>query len=463
MKKNFEDILQKIEEYRVQYNNSLRDILIEDIYNQTDILLKDVISYKKSDDRLMQFERYMDLFLTSPIGGFITLITMLTIVLWITISGASYISSFLSLFFEILGKYLKELLILFRIPEIIISFLVDGIYRAVSFVLAVMFPPMAIFFPLFTLLEDWGLLPRIALNMDRVFKTVGAHGNQALTMMVGFGCNAAGVISTRIIRSPKERLIAILTNNFIPCNGRWPLLIMISILFIAPIVSNSINPFFTSIISSLALVLAVSIGIFFTLIISFGLSKTLKSLSSFYILEIPPFRKPNILRVLYTSFVDRTIFVLGRAVKMAIPAGIFIWIINHFGISRDLINFFDPFGKFFGLDGVIILTYIVALPANEVVIPAMLMLYTNTKELLDIEELNNIYQILTIYGNWNWKIAINVMLFSILHNPCTTTILTIYNETKSIKWTVLSFILPLLTAFLTLFILNHFVFNHFAF
>ncbi|MFN3995267.1 MAG: nucleoside recognition domain-containing protein, partial [bacterium] len=380
-------------------------------------------------------------------------------VLWITISGAGYISSFLSSFFEILGNYLKNLMILFKAPEIVISFLVDGVYRAVSFVVAVMFPPMAIFFPLFTLLEDWGLLPRVALNMDRIFKVVGAHGNQALTMMVGFGCNAAGVISTRIIKSPKERLIAILTNNFIPCNGRWPLLIMISVLFIAPILSTSTNTLLTSIISSLSLVLAVSIGIFFTLLISFGLSRTLKSLGSFYILEIPPFRKPNILRVLYTSFIDRTIFVLARAVKMSIPAGIFIWTINYFGISKDLINFFDSFGKIFGLDGVIILTYIIALPANEIVIPAMLMLYANTKELLDIEELNSIYQILTVYGNWDWKTAINVMLFSILHNPCTTTLLSIYNETKSIKWTVLSFILPLLTAFSTLSILNHFVFK----
>ncbi|MFN4219690.1 MAG: nucleoside recognition domain-containing protein [bacterium] len=459
MKKNFEDILQKIEKYRIQYNNSLRDILIEDIYNQTDIILKDVVNYKKSNDKLMQIEKYMDLFLTSPVGGFLTLIVMLTTVLWITISGAGYISSFLSSFFEILGNYLKNLMILFKAPEIVISFLVDGVYRAVSFVVAVMFPPMAIFFPLFTLLEDWGLLPRVALNMDRIFKVVGAHGNQALTMMVGFGCNAAGVISTRIIKSPKERLIAILTNNFIPCNGRWPLLIMISVLFIAPILSTSTNTLLTSIISSLSLVLAVSIGIFFTLLISFGLSRTLKSLGSFYILEIPPFRKPNILRVLYTSFIDRTIFVLARAVKMSIPAGIFIWTINYFGISKDLINFFDSFGKIFGLDGVIILTYIIALPANEIVIPAMLMLYANTKELLDIEELNSIYQILTVYGNWDWKTAINVMLFSILHNPCTTTLLSIYNETKSIKWTVLSFILPLLTAFSTLFILNHFVFK----
>ncbi|MFN3478133.1 MAG: nucleoside recognition domain-containing protein, partial [bacterium] len=385
MKKNFEDILQKIEKYRIQYNNSLRDILIEDIYNQTDIILKDIVNYKKSDDKLMQIEKYMDLFLTSPVGGFLTLIVMLTVVLWITISGAGYISSFLSSFFEILGNYLKNLMILFKAPEIVISFLVDGVYRAVSFVVAVMFPPMAIFFPLFTLLEDWGLLPRVALNMDRIFKTVGAHGNQALTMMVGFGCNAAGVISTRIIKSPKERLIAILTNNFIPCNGRWPLLIMISVLFIAPILSTSTNPLLTSIISSLSLVLAVSTGIFFTLLISFGLSRALKSLGSFYILEIPPFRKPNILKVLYTSFIDRTIFVLARAVKMSIPVGIFIWMINYFGISKDLINFFDPFGKIFGLDGVIILTYIIALPANEIVIPAMLMLYANTKELLDIE------------------------------------------------------------------------------
>ncbi|MCS7165847.1 MAG: nucleoside recognition domain-containing protein [Candidatus Calescibacterium sp.] len=457
MQKDFEEIIKKVDNYRIKYNNTFRDKIIEDMHNQISDILTDIVDYQETNDLISKLEKYVDLFLTSKIGGIILLISFLSIALWITLTGAGYISSFLSLIFERIEVFLRNILAVLKVHDLLISFLIDGVYKGVAIVVAVMLPPMAIFFPLFTFLEDLGLLPRIALNMDKIFKSVGAHGNQALTMIVGFGCNAAGVVSTRIIKSPKERLIAILTNNFMPCNGRWPLLIMISILFLVPAITNSSNPLLGSIIASLALVSSVIIGLGFTLVVSLGLSKALKSYSSFYILEIPPFRKPNLLRIIYTSIIDRTLFVLSRAVYMAIPAGIFVWIINQLNLSQTLIAFFDPFGKLFGLDGTIILAYIIALPANEIVIPALMMLYTGSKNFMEIEELQSIYQILTVYGNWDWKTGVCVMLFSILHNPCSTTILTIYRETNSLKWTVIATIMPLIIAFSTLFLVHNLV------
>ena len=456
MSKDFEDILQKIEKYRIQHNNTFTDKIIENIHSQIEEILSTSVKYEENKDILSKIEKYIDLFITSKIGGLITLILLLSIVFWITLTGATYISDLLALLFLKIEIFLTKLLKF--LPPILESFLMDGVYKPLAMVVAVMLPPMAIFFPLFTFLEDLGLLPRIALNMDKIFKTVGADGKQALTMMVGFGCNAAGVISTRIIKSPKERIIAILTNNFVPCNGRWPLLIMLTTLFLVPLIASNTNKLAASIIGALALLLSVIVGILFTLLVSFGISKFLKSLGSFYIMEIPPFRKPNILRILYTSIVDRTIFVLLRAVYMAIPAGIFVWIINNLNLTDSIISFLDPFGKLFGLDGVIIFAYIIALPANEVVIPALLMLYTKAKTFMEIEELQSIYQIFTVYGNWDWKTAINVMLFSILHNPCSTTILTIYKETKSFKWTMLAVFIPLTLAFTTLFLINKLLF-----
>jgi len=453
--KNFEDIQTKINNYRIQYNNNFRDKIIENMYEQIDNIVSETVSYTSKDDIISKIEIYADKFLTSRIGGIITLTLLLSMTLWITIIGANYVSSFLADIFSYLESLLVKFLNFLKVPEVVKSFLIDGIYKSVSMIVSVMLPPMAIFFPIFTFFEDLGLLPRIALNMDKIFKTVGADGKQALTMMVGFGCNAAGVISTRIIKSPKERLIAIMTNNFMPCNGRWPLLILLSSVFFTPILLTKFNILLSSLISALILVFSVFIGLFFTLILSYGMSKTLKSLGSFYIMEIPPFRKPNFLRILYNSLIDRTIFVLARAVYMAIPAGILVWILNHFNMSAKIINYLDPFGRTFGLDGVIILSYIIALPANELVIPSLIMLYTQAKTFVDIEEAKTIYNILINYGNWDWKTAISIMLFSILHNPCTTTLLTIYKETKNLLFTLLSFIIPLIIAFSTLFIINN--------
>ncbi|MGC8734860.1 MAG: nucleoside recognition domain-containing protein [bacterium] len=446
-----EDFFKKIDSKRVEYNNSLNDQIIENIYHNIDNIVRDVVVYKET--KWNKIEEVLDNFLTSRIGGLITIVFLLTIVLWITIIGANYISDILASILSFVENILRLVLKFLKIPDIFISFLIDGVYKSLSAVVSVMLPPMAIFFPLFTLLEDLGLLPRIAYNLDKLFKLVGSTGNQALTMAMGFGCNAAGVISTRIIKSPKERLIAIITNNLMPCNGRWPLLILLSTLFIAPIFYKT-NPLLGSFITAITLVFAVIIGFIFTIILSFGLSKTiLKDVLSFYILELPPFRKPNILNILKLSIIDRTIFVLLRAIYMAAPVGAIVWIINYFNITPYLIKFFDPFGRFFGLDGVIILTYIISLPANELVVPSLIMLYTSQLIFTELDNVKSIYDIFIANG-WNIKTAVLVILFSILHNPCSTTILTIYKETNSIKWTLIATFLPLSIAFLVLFFVN---------
>ncbi len=446
-----EEFFQKIDNKRIEYNNSLNDKIIENIYYNIDEVVKETVVYKES--KWNKLEDILDRFLTSKVGGIITIVLLLTLVLWITIIGANYISEFLGILLGYIESVLKSVLKFLRFPEVFISFLVDGVYKAFSAVVSVMLPPMAIFFPLFTFLEDLGLLPRIAYNLDKLFKLVGSTGNQALTMAMGFGCNAAGVISTRIIKSPKERLIAIITNNLMPCNGRWPLLILLSTLFIAPIFYKS-NPFLGSFITAITLVFAVFIGFIFTMLLSFGLSKTiLKDVLSFYVLELPPLRKPNLLNILKLSIIDRTIFVLMRAIYMAAPVGAIVWIINYFNITPYLINFFEPFGRFFGLDGVIILTYIISLPANELVIPSLIMLYTSQLTFTEVDNIKSIYDIL-INNGWNIKTAILVILFSILHNPCSTTILTIYKETNSIKWTLISTFLPLFIAFTVVFLAN---------
>jgi len=446
-----DEFFKKIDSKRIEYNNSLNDQIIENIYSNINEIVKDIIKYRES--KWNKIEEILDKFLTSKLGGLITIVLLLTLVLWITIIGANYISDILASVFLYIENILRSILKFLKFNEVFISFLIDGVYKGVSSVVSVMLPPMAIFFPLFTLLEDLGLLPRIAYNLDTLFKAVGSTGNQALTMAMGFGCNAAGVISTRIIKSPKERLIAIITNNLMPCNGRWPLLILLSTLFIAPIFYKS-NALLGSFITAITLVFAVIIGFIFTMILSFGLSKTiLRDVLSFYILELPPFRKPNILSILKLSIIDRTIFVLLRAVYMAAPVGAIVWLINYFHITPYLIKFFDPFGKIFGLDGVIILTYIISLPANELVIPSLIMLYTSSLTFTELDNIKNIYDIFIANG-WNFKTAILVILFSILHNPCSTTILTIYKETNSIKWTLIATFLPLFIAFIVLFIVN---------
>jgi len=317
---------------------------------------------------------------------------------------------------------------------------------------------MAIFFPLFTLLEDFGYLPRVAFNMDNLYRKVGAHGKQALTMTMGFGCNAAGIIATRIIDSPRERIIAIITNNFSLCNGRWPTQILIATIFIG----GAVPAYLAGIVSAAAVVGIALLGIIFSLVVSWGLSKTiLKGEASAFSLELPPYRPPRILRTLYTSLIDRTIFVLWRAVVFAVPAGIVIWLVANitFGgtsIAEHFTNWSDPFALFVGLNGVILLAYIIAIPANEIVVPTVLMLTVLVAGIAGVGsgdgvmfELDSVADTSAILhaGGWTVLTGINLMLFSLLHNPCSTTIYTIYKETKSIKWTVISSILPVMMGF----------------
>jgi len=336
------------------------------------------------------------------------------------------------------------------------------VYLAVAWVIAVMLPPMAIFFPLFTLLEDFGYLPRVAFNLDYLFKKSGAHGKQALTMSMGFGCNAAGVIATRIIDSPRERLIAIITNNFSLCNGRWPTQILLATIFIGAVVPKSLSG-----IVSLGAVFGIAVlGIGFMFFTSWALSKTLlKGEVSTFNLELPPYRPPDFWQTLYTSLIDRTLIVLWRAIVFAAPAGAVIWLISNINIADQsiaawIIHYLDGFGFLIGLNGVILLAYIVAIPANEIVIPTILMLTVlvtgmhvgeGTGVLFELDSVNDTASVLKA-GGWTLLTAINVMLFSLLHNPCSTTIYTIYKETKSAKWTIIASVLPIIMGFVVTFV-----------
>jgi ferrous iron transport protein B len=338
---------------------------------------------------------------------------------------------------------------------------IDGMYLATAWVVSVMLPPMAIFFPLFTLLEDLGYLPRVAFNLDSIFKRVGAHGKQSLTMAMGFGCNAAGIISARVIDSPRERLIAIITNNFAICNGRWPTQILIAAIFIGSLAPTYIAGF----LSAMAVVAIAVLGILLTFAVSWMLSRTiLKGEVSSFTLELPPYRPPQILRTIYTSIIDRTIFVLYRAVIFAMPAGAAIWLIANihvgkFTIAEYAINFLDPFGLILGLSGVILLAYIVAIPANEIVIPTVLMLTVLVGGMNGLGAGPGVMfqssqaQTATILraGGWTLLTAVCLMLFSLIHNPCTTTLYTIHKETGSLKWTAVSALLPVALGFMVTF------------
>jgi ferrous iron transport protein B len=320
-----------------------------------------------------------------------------------------------------------------------------------------MLPPMAIFFPLFTLLEDFGYLPRVAFNLDRLFARAGAHGKQSLSMMMGFGCNAAGVVATRIIDSPRERLIAIITNNFSICNGRWPTLILIGTIF----VGASAPPALASLVAALSVVTIAVLGIVMALLVSWGLSRTwLKGETSVFSLELPPYRPPQIVQTLYTSMIDRTLIVLWRAVMMAAPAGAVIWLISNIfigdsSIAALMVNALNPFGLLLGLNGVILVAYIVAIPANEIIIPTILMLTLTLGRnvagaqagvMMQLDE-TQVYHVLTQVGGWTLLTGVNLMLFSLLHNPCSTTILTIWTETRNLKWTAVATLLPIAMGF----------------
>ena len=386
--------------------------------------------------------RKIDKILTSKITGIPIMLILFLFVFWITITGANYPSELLSNFLFSLEEPLYNFLSF--LPEFIRNIVVFGAYKVLAWVVSVMLPPMAIFFPLFTILEDLGYLPRIAFNLDRFFKKCSACGKQALTMCMGFGCNAVGVTGCRIIDSKRERLIAILTNSFVPCNGRFPMIIAIITIFFVGL--N--NTFTSSLLSALVLVLVICFSVFITLIISKILSKTiLKGMPSSFILELPPYRKPQYLKVIIRSIIDRTLYVLGRAVVVAIPAGIIIYILSNVYVGSLSIltictNFLDPFADLLGLDGVILFAFILGFPANEIVVPIIIMAYMKSGVLIEYESLASLKEILVNNG-WTILTAINFIIFALIHFPCSTTLLTIKKETKSIKWTILSFIIPL--------------------
>ena len=371
------------------------------------------------------------------------MILFLGLIFWITIIGANYPSEFLfSVFTWFQGK-----LVIFSnwlsCPAWLSDMLISGVYQTLTWIVSVMLPPMAIFFPLFTFLEDLGYLPRIAFNMDGFFKKCCCTGKQMITMCMGFGCNAAGVVGCRIIDSPRERLIAILTNNFVPCNGRFPFLISIATIFIA----GTMQGFGASLVSTISVIFVILLGIFLTLFISKIFSKTiLKGMPSSFVLELPPYRKPQLGKIFIRSIFDRTLFVLGRAISVAAPAGLVIWLfatisINGQSLLSIIANFLNPFAQLMGLDGYILTAFIFGIPANEIVLPIILMCYLGGNSLVNLEDTYSIGQIL-VQNGWTMLTAINVMIFTCLHFPCTTTLLTIKKETGSWKWTILSFIIP---------------------
>ncbi|RKJ41435.1 ferrous iron transport protein B [Acutalibacter sp. 1XD8-33] len=388
-------------------------------------------------------DRKIDRILTSPLTGFPIMLLMLLGIFWLTIAGANYPSQLLSQGLFWLGDQLGELLAWAGWPGWLRGLLCDGMYKTLAWVVAVMLPPMAIFFPLFTLLEDLGYLPRVAFNMDRCFHCCGACGKQALTTCMGFGCNAAGVVGCRIIDSPRERLIAMLTNNFVPCNGRLPMLISLIAMFFV----GAAGGFGASVLSALLLVGVIGLGLLMTFAVSKFLSSTLlKGVPSSFTLELPPYRRPQIGKVIVRSIFDRTLFVLGRAASVAAPAGLVIWLLAnlHVGGASLLAHcagFLDPFARMFGMDGVILLAFILGLPANEIVIPLIIMAYLSQGSLVELSDLSALRALLVDNG-WTWVTALCVVVFSLMHWPCSTTCLTIRKESQSWKWTAVAVAIP---------------------
>ena len=438
------------------------DLVTESAYGAAEVVA-DRVQMSGLKKARFAFDRKLDRVLTSRIFGFPLMLAILAVVFWLTIEGANVPSSMLAtLLIDNGHAWLKGLSAAAGLPFWLDGLLLDGIYLATAWVVSVMLPPMAIFFPLFTLLEDFGYLPRVAFNLDSMFRAAGAHGKQALTMCMGFGCNAAGVVSTRVIDSPRERLIAIITNNFSLCNGRWPTQILIASIFVGALAPAHLG----GLVSAAAVVGIALLGIVMMFFSSWLLSRTvLRGESTSFSLELPPYRPPRILQTLYTSIIDRTLIVLWRAIIFAVPAGAVIWLVSNISVggaslAHHTVDALDPFGLLLGMNGVILLAYIVAIPANEIVIPTILMLTVLTSGLgggagagvmFELDSLGETEAVLRA-GGWTLLTAVNLMLFSLLHNPCSTTIYTIYKETRSAKWTAVATFMPLVMGFLVCFL-----------
>ncbi|MBE7019253.1 MAG: ferrous iron transporter B [Ruminococcaceae bacterium] len=409
----------------------------EELVQQAKKIAKKTVIYPKGRDR--KREDKLDKILTNKWTGIPVMLCLLAVIFWITLVGANYPSKLLSAGFYHMEAWLRSIAGWLHCPPLLCDFLCGGVFRTVGQIVSVMLPPMAIFFILFTLLEDLGYLPRIAFNLDHIFQKCNACGKQALTMCMGFGCNAVGVTGTRIIDTKRERLLAILTNSLVPCNGKFPTLLAIIAVFFS---QNK-----PSYIGALLLTGLVLLGILMTFLVSFILSKTLlRGKPSFFILELPPYRKPLVLKIVLRSLIDRTLFVLGRAVSVAIPAGAILWLLSNISVNEVSLlyylgNCLNPIGWLLGMDGVILIGFMLGLPANEIVLPVILMAYTGLGSLTAVEDFSALREILMQNG-WTNLTALCTLLFSLFHWPCATTLLTVKKETGSIKWTVLTALIP---------------------
>lgn len=424
----------------IEANKSIEDQIVESIIKKAENISNRVVN---SNEEYNKTQRKIDKILVSKKTGIPIMILTLLIILWITITLANYPSDLLARLFGMGEDFLRDVFGKVNLPSWVGGLIIDGVYTTLAWVISVMLPPMAIFFPMFTLLEDLGYLPRIAFNLDKCFKKCCSCGKQALTMCMGLGCNAAGVVGCRIINSPRERIIAILTNVFMPCNGRFPMLISIASIFIGGLAVGIKGSF----ISAITVTITIIFGVFVTLIISRILSKTiLKGVPSNFILELPPYRKPQIGKVIVRSVLDRTLYVLSKSAVIAIPAGMVIWLFSNITVGDGTLlsicaNFLDPFANLIGLDGYILMAFILGLPANEIVMPIIIMSYLRATTMLELSNLAELKELLVANG-WTILTAINVMMLCLMHFPCGTTLWTIKKETKSIKWTVLAFLIP---------------------
>ncbi len=441
------EVLAKADALRQGLGEGFRDQLVASLYQESQRIARR--SVRRSGTGGWSWDQRIDRIVTSPILGLPLMLVLLSVVFWLTIAGANVPSQMLATALFWVEEQGVAVFQAWGLPFWLTGLLWNGIFRGLAWVVSVMLPPMAIFFPMFTILEDLGYLPRVAFNLDWLFRRAGAHGKQSLTMAMGFGCNAAGVVATRIINSPRERLIAILTNNFVPCNGRFPTLIMLGTIFVAA----AFPPALASVAAAASVVGVVLLGVAFTLLASWLLARTvLRGEASAFTLELPPYRRPSILRILYTSLIDRTIFVLLRAMATAAPAGAVIWILANISpggvsLADRVAAFLEPLGNAIGMDGVILLAYIIAIPANEIVVPTMIMVYMGTGMMTELDSYDQLRQLLVVEHNWTLLTAICLMLFALLHNPCGTTILTIWKETRSGKWTALGALMPLAFGF----------------
>lgn len=425
----------------------LKDLIYEN--KETEICNSCTVEYIYKNCVLNEYnilnnrDRKIDRIVTSRIWGIPIMLGLIAVILWITIVGANYPSGLLSTVFKNIENYLLD--ITSGCNYFVRGILIEGMFRTLGWVVSVMLPPMAIFFPLFALLEDFGYLPRIAFNLDNIFKKAKSHSKMVLSMCMGFGCNAAGVMSTRIIDSPKERLIAIITNNFIPCNGRFSGLIALSAIFVA-------GGAFSDMKIALIVLFSILFSVGVTLVVSYLLSITVfKNKQSYFILEMPPYRKPKFSSVIVRSLREKILYVLGRAIVVAAPAGIVIWLLQNItydGISllTYTADFLNPLANVMGMDGYLLAAFILGMPANEIVIPIVIMCYTGNSGLIEFESISDLGRILSENG-WGIKTAVCAMIFSIFHFPCATTLLTIKKETGSLKWTAVSFIIPTIIGF----------------